>query len=206
MGFKSLNIILLLIISAFTLSTCSTCKIMELGCDKTIYTFQIGVKAYPDKDSVQVGDTIWFEINEPVSFTDINTNDTVNYSGAVNLGSALGFGRYIKINDAIEAANDFDYILISGSEVPNPNTSQIREFLFIQQSNHYIFKLGIIPKDTGVFGVGFSNAQNVYRNNNKCTKADFLIHFKNTNQHFYLNPNISGTVELPEGSYFFKVY
>src|SRR5699024_6572266 len=169
------------------------------------YIFEIGIKAYPDKDSIHVGDTIWFEINEPVRLSDINTKEKINYGGAVNLGSAIGFGNYTRSNSVKTAANSFKYILDKGTKVRNPNIEQIRDFRFIQQGNRYLFKLGVIPQDTGVFGVGFSNAQNVYRKDDECTKALFIINFKNTNQHYYLNPNINDNTDLPGGSYFFKV-
>ena len=89
--------------------------------------------------------------------------------------------------------------------VNNPNTLQIREFQFVQQNDRYLFKLGIIPKEVGVFGVGFSNAANVYRKNDACTKANFTINFKGTNQHYYLNPNFQGGPPPTGGDYYFKV-
>ncbi len=36
----------------------STCKKGIGGCADTVYSFELGIKAYPDKDSLQIGDTL----------------------------------------------------------------------------------------------------------------------------------------------------
>jgi hypothetical protein len=190
-------------------STLSTCKKGGLGCANTVYNFEIAGKIYPDKDSIHIGDTVWLELNIPTNFTDITSNQIVDYSGAENLGSAIGFGEYSVINNPAPAANSFLDVLVKGKKVDNPDIAQIREFLFEEQNNRYVFKLGIIPKEKGIFGTGFSNAQNVYRNSDKCTKAFFKINVENTRQHYYLNPNINSSnfdTTKPSGSYYFKVY
>lgn len=183
------------------------CGKKGIGCANTTYDFEIGVKAYPNKASIHLGDTLWVEINAPTRLKDIATNTIVDYSGATNLGSAIGFGRIIT-NTVAASANSFNYNLITGVQVTNPNISQIREFLFVQSNNNYVFKLGIIPKEKGVFGIGFSNAANVYRGSDKCTKASFKIDFENTPQHYYLNPIINSSnsdTTKSSGSYYFKV-
>lgn len=52
-----------------------------------------------------------------------------------------------------------------------------------------------------------SNASNVFRKNNNCTKANFEINFKNTNQHLNLNKISFPDVDLSEGGgvYLFRV-
>ncbi|MEP7229638.1 MAG: hypothetical protein ABI691_05270 [Ginsengibacter sp.] len=187
-------------------TTFSTCK--KGGCANTVYNFEIGVKAYPDRDSIHIGDTLWVEINAPTTFTDLVSNNDVNYAGAANLGSAIGFGEFIGRDSVRESANSFEYLLIKGYNVNNPFVSKIREYLFMEQNNFYLFKLGIIPKEKGIFGIGFSNAANVFRANDGCTKARFNIFFQNTHQHYFLNPNInsnSADTTKPSGSYYFAV-
>lgn len=194
------------ILLAGVITITSSCG--KLCLTDTAFNFQISVKAYPDRDSIRIGDTIWLEINAPTSLQDISSKKIVDYSGTENLGSAIGFER-ITIGNPIVSANSFNYILITGIQVSNPNTTQIREFLFVQSNYSFAFKLGIIPKEKGVFGIGFSNAANVYRNSNKCTKALFQINFESTRQHYYLNPYINTTntdTTKASGSYYFKVY
>jgi hypothetical protein len=196
--------ILLLIALATIFATCKK----RFGCKETVYNFEMGAKAHPDRDSIHIGDTIWLEVNVPTIFEDITSGKTIDYSGAENLGSAIGFGQ-LKKDSVIPAASLFDYFLFKGISVNNPNTAQIREYLFIEENNNYLFKLAVIPKEAGIFGIGFSNAANVYRRSDKCTKALFVINFENTKQHFYLNPNINSSntdTTKPNPSYYFKVY
>jgi hypothetical protein len=206
MATKIHRVAILLFIAITT--TFSTCKKGGLGCANAIYNFNLDIRAYPDYAEINVGDTIWLEITSPQDFTDLVSNVKINYANAANLGSAIGFGEFIGRDSVLNAANYFDYKLIDGIKVNNPFVSKIREYLFIENQNQYLFKLGIIPKQTGIFGIGLSNAANVYRKNDKCTKANFLINFNNTKQHYFLNPNINSSntdTTKPSASYYFKV-
>ncbi|MFM9908735.1 MAG: hypothetical protein ACKVOW_05285 [Chitinophagaceae bacterium] len=42
----------------------STCM-KSFDCSKNKHSFLTGIKAYPDKDSIAIGDTIYFEFDEP---------------------------------------------------------------------------------------------------------------------------------------------
>jgi hypothetical protein len=53
----------------------------------------MAIKASPDLDSIHINDTIWLEVNEPTILKDVQTGKDVNYSGAANLGSAIGFEK-----------------------------------------------------------------------------------------------------------------
>jgi hypothetical protein len=199
-------IILFTIVISTTFSTCK--KGGDIGCANTIYNFQIGMMAYPDIDNIHIGDTIWFDLNVPTNFIDITSNTNIEYSGAKNLGTAMGFANYSILNNPIPAANSFSTILLEGTKVDNANTNQIREYLFKEENNRYLFKLAIIAKETGIFGIGPSSAQNVYRASDNCTKAFFNIILQNTHHHYYLNPNINSSnsdTTQPSGSYYFRV-
>ena len=185
----------------------STCNKTILGCSEESHSFQINAIAYPDKDSIHIGDTLWLEVNAPTTLKDVFSGKMMDYSGAANLGSAIGFGEYSIVGIFKNAANYFDYYLVTGASVSNPNTAQIREYLFTQANNSYRFKLGVIPREKGIYCIAFSNATNVYRNSDKCTKAGFEINFENANHHYYLNPNFQNGA-LPAGgeNYYVKVY
>ena len=66
---KVFNVAILISMAAF-FSTCTP----RFDCANTTYNFEIGVKAYPDEDSIHVGDTIWFEINESTALKDMIRN------------------------------------------------------------------------------------------------------------------------------------
>lgn len=212
MAIKKLTVAILLITAMA--STFSTCKKGGLGCTKTVYNFKINMQAYPDKDSIHINDTIWIELNSPTSLTDLRTNQLIDFSRATNLGSAITVVKFIggSVSDpgAVYSANSFDYVLVVGNKIDNPSTEGVREYTFAEDNKMYHFKLGIIPKQYGIFSIGLSNAANVYRKSDKCTKAEFEINFNNTNQHlYYLQNNRPGYIitgsELTS-LYCFKVY
>ena len=212
MATKIFTVAILLITAMAT--TFSTCKKGGLGCANTVYNFKIGVTAYPDKDSIHIGDTLWFELNAPTSLQDNNSGKLIDYSGASNLGTAISVVKFIggSISDpgAVYSANSFNYFLAIGNPVNNSFVEGIREYLFLENNNQYKFKLAIIPQQLGIYSLGISNAANVYRHSDPCTKAGFEIDFENTNQHLYfLQENRPGyTISGSEltSLYCFKVY
>jgi len=174
-------------------------------CTQSDYAFTGNFKVYPDFDSINVGDTVWVETNIPAQLRNSFTGNTVNFSGAVNLGTAIGLQEILGIVPEIkDVANDFNFFLIEGVNVNNPKTALIREYLFAEKNNIYLFKLGITAKRAGVFRFVIGSAANVYTSSNKCSKASFTFNIVNTNQHFYLFPNGSGTPP-GGGTYYFKV-
>lgn len=167
----------------------ATC-IKRRDCKQTIYSFEAYYKVYPDKDSIQVNDTIWVELVTPVVLKDLVSNQMIDYSGAENFGPSI---TYIELTGgdrlntgAIAAANDFENHLIWGTPVPSPKPDQVRGFRCIEENRFYKFKAGIIPKKKGLFYIGFSNASGVFRKHNKCDKAGFGLTIKDTDQHLYL--------------------
>jgi len=174
-------------------------------CARVVYNFEIGVRANPDSDSVHINDTIWFEINTPDKLNDLNRNQLIDYSGVENLGSAIGFEKLEGNSFTIKAAKKFKKIITTGKETGNADSELFSEYLFINESGYYKFRLGVIPLDTGTYAIIFSNAANVYRKSDKCTKASFTINFKETDQHYYLNPNFQGGPVPVGGDYYFKV-
>jgi hypothetical protein len=147
------------------------------------------VVAYPDLDSISINDTIWFQINSSTNLKDIQTGRQIDYSNVENMGSAITFLEFIggSVIDpgVVGSTSAFNYNLILGSVVTNPLVEQIKEYKFLEEQGNYKFKLGVVPKKKGIFGIGIGNAANVYRKSDKCTKAGFNITFKNTNQHLY---------------------
>lgn len=181
------------------------CK-KNIDCRGNVYNFEIGIEARPDKDSINIGDTIWLTIDEPTTLKDVQTGRIVEYSNAANLGSAIGFHKLSATNQfTLGAAEQFNFKVVFGTEINNADATYLREYSFAQINNHYLFKLGVIPKQTGTFRLFFSNASSVYRKNDKCTKANFTLNFKQTDQHYYLSPTYQGG-NLVGGDYYFKVY
>jgi len=181
-----LTIYLLLIYFITVQSHCSK----RFNCSETIYSFEINSRAFADKDSIVINDTIWVEVNCPTNLLDKLSQRTINYSNAQNLGTVLQLVEFIggSILDpgAIGAASDFNINIVYGSIVQSSiNPEKNREFLFEEFQNTYRFKVGVVPKKQGIFALAVLDAANVYTKQNKCDKAGFTITFANTNQHLY---------------------
>lgn len=197
--------IITLLLFIYTITAFSTCKKNILGCTESSIFFNVDTKVYPDKDSINIGDTIYVEVNIPTTIADQNNNQ-VNYSNANNLGTVIGFVKLtnvspIKLDDAVA---DFSYSLIAGKEIQSSNAQLLKEYLFEESNGRYLFKLIIIPKSSGTFSFNLGNATNVIREGNSCPKASFNFLLKNTtNQHYYLYPGGSGITPAGSDYYFY---
>jgi hypothetical protein len=173
----------------------ANCTKLPFDCAKTVYSFQLSVKASPDKDTINVGDTIWLEINEPTLIRDGISGEMIDYSGTSNLGSALSFSfRDTVINQWVDAANRFKFSLEKGVELRV--TQLVVEYQFFEENQHFRFKAGIIPQQKGLHRLLFSSSNNTFRSTDKCTKASFAINFKETNHNRHLvgytGPDVPG--------------
>lgn len=191
----------------------ATCK--RVDCKQTIYSFQAFVKAYPDKDSIRVGDSIYFELNAPTQLKDLTTGQVVDYSGAVNFGPSIKYGEFTGDGNAsnpgiIAAANSFTNVLMWGTPVNSDRPEQVRTFLCLEENGEYKFKVAVVPNKKGTFIITIGNTSGVYRRNNECDKATFDLKFQATDQHIhFLEQNRTGYVITDsdrEHLYCFKVY
>lgn len=194
------------IVIIFSTTVFSTCKKSILGCTESTYSFNVDARVFPDKDSINIGDTICVEINSSTTLID-QFSTPVDFSNANNLGTVMGFVKVINVSpiQLEDVVNDFKFILVAGNEVPSVNPQLLKEYNFRESGGRYIFKLGIIPKNSGTFRFNLEHAANVIRNGNSCPKAIFNFFLKNTtDQHYYLYPG--GTGVTPAGAdYYFYV-
>jgi hypothetical protein len=146
------------------------------------------IKAYPDRDSINIGDTIWLEINEPTTMKDAINGAMIDYSKAANLSTTIGIAELISPNNGNTEGNAFfRFLLQNGNEVIRSDTNRFREYKFKESNDRYQFKVAVIPIKTGVYKLFIGCAANVFRDTDKCTKAGIGINFKSTNQHLYFN-------------------
>lgn len=123
-----------------------------IDCTENIYSFNLGIKAYPDKDSSEVGDTLWLEVNEPTTLKDFRSGNDIDYSGAENLGSVISFHELSTDRQlTIPAIAKFNYNLQKGVERNVLDPSFEKQYLFIEEGKFYKFKLGLIAREKGIF-------------------------------------------------------
>lgn len=198
-------IILPLIYITMVYGDCSKNK----GClgNNSGYSFSMDSRLFPNLDSININDTLWLEIRGPVVMLDNQSGQMINYSNAANLGTVVGLNELLGNSNFRGAFNDFNLYLKNGTNVSNNfDPLALKEYLFSEVNNEYIFLLGLIPQKIGIYRVGFGNAANVYRRNDGCSKSGFSFAIKNTNCHaYYNNQNFGITNTDSSRLYCFKV-
>ncbi len=177
-----------IVVIIYILSVYASCN-KHGDCITKTYSFATGIKTYPDTDSLNINDTIWLDFSSPTRLVDLGTSNMIDYSQA-SLSMSIDFleftGGSVSNPGVIPAVNAFDYKIIYGTFIPdNLSADKNKDYKVLEISGEYKFKLGIIPKRTGIFSFIPIDANNVFRNNDPCTKAGFSISFANTNQHLY---------------------
>ena len=115
-----------------TILNYATCK-KNSDCATTVYAFSSEIKAYPDVDSINIGDTIFLELNQPIISKDVNSGVQIDYRNAANFGTAIGFAELISSNNVnTEVASKFKYALIRGIEQIRQDSIKYREFRFVE--------------------------------------------------------------------------
>ncbi len=174
-------------------------------CIKQEYSFNIPLIAYPDLDSIRMGDTVWLDVSVPSTLTDEITGNSIEFTNATNLGLVISFQEVLSATNFRSAVEDFTFKLEIGKDGLNTNPALFKGYLMTESGGFYKLKIGFIAQTHGVFRFTVHNAPNVLRNNSNCEKAFFQVNFTNTDQHFYLYPGGAGTPP-GGGTYYFKVY
>lgn len=107
------------------------------------YSFDFPVNIYPVNDTINIGDTLWIEINIANTIEDKETGEIVDISD-LDLHFVMFNSRYdnLYINNSIE---DFDIYLTKGVFQVSPT----RSFVAFENTNDKNFKMAIVPKTTG---------------------------------------------------------
>jgi len=189
----------------------ATCK---KNCTQRNYSFTVNMTATPDVDSIHRNDTIWLQMNVSGNLVDNLSGSTVNYSNAENLSTVIQVGKFIGGNisspGVVDADNEFQYQIITGTEIQNNYPGVITEVKPAKNNGKYILKIAVVPKNIGIFGLSISNAANVFQQGNTCEKASFEFIFGNTSQHLYFyqqnRPGYQISAYETKHLYCFKVY
>ena len=182
------------------------------NCSDISYSFDVHAKLHPDIDSIHIGDTLWIEATSPAIVTDKLSGKDVDYSGAANMGIAIQIASFhggsTNNTGAFYVLDSFQYVLVNGRLSAQDYNSI--NYLYDAIDNGYKFKLGVIGERSGVYGLSVSDAVNVYKKNDKCSKATYNMQITNTNQHLYLYQNSRPGYEISSYErthlYCFKVY
>lgn len=192
---------------------------LNFGCPKPCveanYTFAVTARFTPDMDSIKIGDTIFLESTFPTTLQETQSGRLIDYSGALDIGNSLSVLQLLTSDTlAKDAVSNFSYASLIGKiyndrNIPRPDG--VDQLVYSQTGNSYKLNIAIIPKVSGVYGLGLGNGlSNGRTNSNSCEKASFNTTVVNTNQHLYLfnlwRPDIVIDQNGRRGVYFFKVF
>ncbi len=180
-------------------------------CNLPNYTFSVNDSFSPEKDSINIGDTLWLTCTISKTQIDINTQANINFDNAENLGSNLVISDISRFNLERGAVDSFNYIQQYGniSTDPTSNPQGVKQLRFEESSDSYLLKVGLIAKKEGNYILTVPDNPYVFRRGMaKCGTADFKILNVNINKHLYLFENIWGLLSEYDRnhSYCFKVY
>ncbi len=193
-------------------------SIAVLSCHKLCvprqYNFRGGIaNIYPDKDSIQIGDTLLFNCSIPLELKySVGANsDSGNYdiSGATNFTTDFHLTALLGINMQAGAMDSFSFIPVKGSFKLNPLDPHASKTIFyIQNSSRYIFSISMVAKQKGIYLLSIID---IYQGMKKCDKFSVTITMDNADNHLhylkdiYYGGGAISPIDLTH-SYCFKVY
>ena len=128
---------------------------------KTYYTFEMPVTISPINDSINIGDTLWFEINVSSMLKDRESNTVIDVKDqmlAWDQNMMIFFREIVdslgNIAEQEDAVSKFDFIYDKGSLV-NYTGNLAKGLKFSYENGQYSIKTGIIPKDSGIYFLTF---------------------------------------------------
>ena len=183
-------------------------------CITSQYNFNGGVaNIFPDKDSIHIGDTLWFSSSIPVNlkYTSGNSSDSIYYSlsGAKNMITDFHLTTPLGINSQVGAIDSFSFISIKGSIQLNPLIPHAGKTIsYVEEGANYLVTFAIVAQKKGVY---FLNIIDIYQAEKKCDKISVVIMMNNADNHLHYLKDIyygGGPINPLDSthSYCFKVY
>ena len=167
----------------------------------------------PNKDSIRVGDTLWFTTSLPLNYKYLgNNSDSANYNlgGATNVVTDIHLTSLIRANTPLGAIDSFLFTPpITGSIKAHsliPDAAKI--ITYSQSANTYDFSVGIIAQKKGIYCLTIID---IYQAMKNCDKISVDIITNNMDNHLHYLKDIyygGGPIYSIDSthSYCFKVY
>ncbi|MBS1947981.1 MAG: hypothetical protein JST47_09460 [Bacteroidetes bacterium] len=212
MGTNIKNIQVLATLFLFAIYGCNSCKSLCVS-GKTEYFFNAGTaNFYPDKDSIKVGDTLWFTSIIPKRMRPIQNSqpvgDSIDFSGASDMTTDLALTSPLGIGSQTGAVDSFFIVPIKGNLQPNsliPHSA--KNVHFIEENNDYFLSLFLVAQKKGIY---FADIADIFQAKKNCEVASIGIHIIDADKHLhYLQDIYYGgrpIAPIDSNSYCFKVY
>jgi hypothetical protein len=163
-------------------------------CNEPDYNFSVFEAFSPERDSMNIRDTLFLNCEIPKMEKDINTGKVIDFSNLGNLGDNLVISDISKFRDAKrEAADSFLYINIYGKIYSDNNGA--KQFQFMETDSSYRLKVGLILLKSGSYVFTIPDAIGVYRNGHvKCGVGNYAVLNSNMKKHLYLFEDLWGPI------------
>lgn len=140
---------------------CNPCEEDPYGED---LTFIARVSTYPISDSLKLGDTIWMSINIDKDVRVSNSNMTIRLD-SFNFFTELFISECSGFEENYYAPIDTNVRIGKLEYLPLP-TALVYPILYEEHFDSYTFEAGIVPKEKGLYWIGFSSSLAVLENYN----------------------------------------
>ena len=189
-----------LVLSSFLFATCKKNKGECIG---NAYALKETWNVLPQKDSINIGDTLIFSSSFSNRPFDFNTNTNVNFSGNALIGTSFSI-RIIKgLGDLRPAIDSFSLFLLEGRYNDNDiKPNQVKDIFWTESLNQYNIKIGMIARKKGDYLLTITNAMGKLNKENKCESgAGITLSNDNINNNSYLfRPYYGGAVPSRDSS------
>lgn len=187
MGTKNplLYILLFLILFSFLFATCKKNKGECIG---NAYQLKETWNVLPQRDSINIGDTLIFSSNFPNRPFDYSSNKNIDFSGNALVGTPF-MVRIVKgYNDLRPAIDSFSLFLLEGRYQDNDlKPSQIKDIFWMESNSVYKIKIGIICRKKGDYLITIPDAIGKLTLDNSCgSGAGIYLSNNNIKNNMYL--------------------
>ena len=156
-------------------------------CQSVDYSFSVTSEFSPQRETYNLGDTIFLNSSFPKSLVNLISNQTVDYSNSVGIGGTITYGYMDTIAQiGIDAYSKFTTLPILGSITQILNSPEKGVNSNYLESNMYVLKIAIKLKNKGLFVIGVGNLGSKGLIGKDCTNAGFSMTVTNTNKNLNL--------------------
>ena len=191
------SIVLLFVMFSFLFATCKKNKGECIG---NAYKLKETWNLLPQRDSINIGDTLIFSSNFSNQPFDYNTNKNVDFSGNAVIGTSFAVRSIIGYNNLKDAVDSFDFFSVSGKIDPNTVApKRIKDLYWLEENNMYKIKFGMVAKKRGDYSFTVPNGLGRLNKNNECESgAGIFLNNSNAKNNMYLFYPYYGGAFVPE--------
>ena len=177
----------------------ATCKKNKGECIGNAYKLKETWNILPQRDSINIGDTIIFSSSFSNSPFDYNSNTNVNFSGNALIGTPFSMRIVKGLGDLRPAIDSFSFFLLEGRFEDNDRQpTQIKDIFWTESNGQYKIKIGIVARKKGDYSITIPDAIGRLNKGNECESgAGIILSNSNIKNNAYLSHPYYGLSYVP---------